>query len=93
MKYGKRKAKIFSEQRGFVFLRSTLAGEKRYPGGHTSASQRVRVRLTASASMPSFRRRAAYHTVPSSAAAPARAVSASGTAKSATDTVSPSAGR
>ena len=46
MKYGKRKAKIFSAQRGFVFLRSTLAGEKRRFGGHTSASQRVRVRLT-----------------------------------------------
>lgn len=46
MKYGKRKAKIFSEQRGFVFLRSTLAGERRRFGGHTSAFQRVRVRLT-----------------------------------------------
>lgn len=46
MKYGKRKAKIFSEQRDFVFLRSTLAGEKRHPGGHTSAFQRVRGRLT-----------------------------------------------
>ena len=59
---------------------------------HSSFSHSAFNAAAASASMPSFRRRAAYQRVVLSLCIPARAVSCSGRAKSATDRTSPSSG-